>query len=150
MWHADTSRSETNSRTCDGAPGVSNTADIALWAVGYTLYDWIQATSLDRSIVDSSAVVGNTDMSQTFELSVGDTHVSGYAVFEGGELVRAVFVSGRAHRRGREQDGEHVRARLVIQHTDDTANVTWAGQSFEMASGTPSSGVVRETSDSRV
>ncbi|KAI0751874.1 hypothetical protein C8Q80DRAFT_1352722 [Daedaleopsis nitida] len=88
--------------------------------------------------------------------------VSGRAAFQGGELVCAVFVdlhpwlttstgarpslSERAHGSGREQDGERVRARLVIQHMDDTANVTWAGQTFEMARRTSSPGsMVRKT-----
>ena len=66
--------SETNSIACHGAPGVSNTAGIALWAIDYTLqaatlgiseayfhegvgykYNWVRATSL-LSLSCASAV----------------------------------------------------------------------------------------------
>jgi hypothetical protein len=64
---------ETNSLSCHGAPGVSNTAGAALWAIDYVLsavkvgaeqvffhdgigfkYNLIQPVTLDRSITDSS------------------------------------------------------------------------------------------------
>ncbi|KAI0751865.1 glycoside hydrolase family 79 protein [Daedaleopsis nitida] len=192
---------ETNSIACHGAPGVSNTAGIALWAVDYTLqastlgireaffhegvgykYNFIQPISLNRSIVDGTplnpplpphvqpvyyaalvinTLIGSTGASQIVELSVGDAQVSGYAAFEGGKLVRAVFVNLHPWLTtstgarpsvhidfafaGGSKTGSASARRFVIQHADDTANVTWAGQSFETASGAPSGSVVRET-----
>ncbi|KAJ2994493.1 hypothetical protein NUW54_g7543 [Trametes sanguinea] len=66
---------ETNSIACHGAPGVSNTAGAALWAVDYTLqaaklgikqtffhegvgykYNFIQPITLNRSTVDGSTL----------------------------------------------------------------------------------------------
>ena len=35
--------------------------------------------------------------------------------------------------------------RFLIPHADDTANVTWAGQSFETPDALPAGSVVRET-----
>jgi hypothetical protein len=49
---------ETNSDSCHGAPGVSNTAGAALWALDYTLYASpigisraIFTTALDTNII---------------------------------------------------------------------------------------------------
>ena len=88
-----------------------------------------------------------------------DDDVSGYAAFEGGKLARAVFVNLGAwlqsstgtrplvHIGFGTMVGSATLRRLAIQHADDTANLTWAGQSFETASGapSPSGSVVRET-----
>ncbi|TFK85874.1 glycoside hydrolase family 79 protein [Polyporus arcularius HHB13444] len=192
---------ETNSIACHGAPGVSNTAGIALWMIDYTLqastlgmeqaffhegvgykYNFIQPITLNRSIIDNSplnppqpphvqpvyygglvvnTLVGSTGSSRIVELSVNDSNVSGYAAFEGGKLVRAVFInlhpwlaSSTGTRpsvhidfafTGGSKSGNATARRFLIQHADDTANVTWAGQSFETASGLPSGSVVRES-----
>lgn len=92
---------------------------------------------------------------------MNDSNVSGYAAFEGGKLVRAVFVNlhpwlaGSTGTRpsvhidfaftGGSKTGNATARRLLIQHADDTANVTWAGQSFETTSGLPSGSVVTES-----
>ncbi|EIM91055.1 uncharacterized protein STEHIDRAFT_128057 [Stereum hirsutum FP-91666 SS1] len=66
---------ETNSYSCHGAPGVSNTAGAALWALDYTLtasqlgierlyfhegigykYNFVQPVTLNRSILDGSTL----------------------------------------------------------------------------------------------
>ena len=72
-----------------------------------------------------------------------DSNVSGYAAFEGGLLARAVFVNLHSwlttstgtrpsvHIDFEGLTGTASARRLVIQHADDTANVTFAGQSFE-------------------
>ncbi|KAM5530161.1 hypothetical protein V8D89_016163 [Ganoderma adspersum] len=174
---------ETNSIACHGAPGVSNTAGIALWVVDYTLqaatlgvkqaffhegigfkYNFFQPISLNRSIIDGSTLnppqaphvqpayyagilintfIGSSGAAQVVELTVNDTNVSGYAAFEGGRLARAVFVNFNSwlttstgtrpsvHIDFGGRTGNAMARRLVIQHADDTANVTFAGQSFE-------------------
>ncbi|KAI0753139.1 glycoside hydrolase family 79 protein [Daedaleopsis nitida] len=147
-------------------------------------YNFIQPVSLNRSILDNSpldppapphvqpayyaglvinTLIGSTGASQITELTVDDSNVSGYAAFEAGKLVRAVFVNLHpwlttstdarpsvhidfAFAGGSKTGTASVR-RLVIQHADDTANVTWAGQSFETSSGAPSGSVVMETVD---
>ncbi|KAI8984835.1 glycoside hydrolase family 79 protein [Trametes punicea] len=203
---------ETNSIACHGAPGVSNTAGAALWAVDYTLqaatlgmkeayfhegvgykYNFIQPITLNRSIVDGSPLnppspphvqpsyyagllintfIGSTGSSQLVELAVNDTNVSGYAAFEHGRLVRAAFVNLHAwlasstgerpsvhidldFAQGATTDtasdvdafwrrGSAVARRIVIQHADDTANLTWAGQSYETPNAQPSGRLVLE------
>ena len=139
----------------------------------------MQPISLNRSIVDGSPLdppepphvqppfygglvvntfVGRTGTSALVELDIGDADVSGYAAFEEGVLVRAVFVNlhawlasstgdrpsvhidldfarGNANVTQQDADAFWGRAatgtRLVIQHADDTQNLTWAGQSYE-------------------
>ncbi|KAI0915487.1 hypothetical protein AcV5_003693 [Taiwanofungus camphoratus] len=189
---------ETNSIACHGAPGVSNTAGAALWAIDYTLfastigirelyfhegigykYNFIQPVTLNYSTINGSPLdppaaphiqpayygglvidtfVGSTGSSQIVELSVSDNNTSGYAVFEGGQLVRAVFVNLHAwvanstgtrpivhidlnfamptngtagSSVGASPATQATARRLVIQQADDTANLTWAGQSYE-------------------
>ncbi|KAH9856965.1 glycoside hydrolase family 79 protein [Lenzites betulinus] len=195
---------ETNSIACHGAPGVSNTAGAALWAIDYTLqaatlgiseayfhegvgykYNFIQPVTLNRSTIDGSpldppspphiqpsyyaglvinTLIGSTGSAQIVELAVNDTDVSGYAAFEHGRLARAVFVNlhawllsstgarpavhidldfataGAAQAQS-EADAfwgrPAVARRVVIQHADDVAGLTWAGQSYETADAHP-------------
>ena len=105
--------------------------------------------------------IGSTGSSRSVELTVNDTNVSGYAAFEGSKLVRAVFVnlhpwlvSSTGTRpsvhidlafTGGSKTGSATARRFLINHADDTANVTWAGQSFETASGLPAGSVVTES-----
>lgn len=142
----------------------------------------IQPVSLNRSILDNSpldppvpphvqpayyaalvvnTLIGSTGASQIIELAVDDSDVSGYAAFEAGVLVRAMFVNLHPWLTtstgarpsvhidfvfsGGSKTGSASVRRLVIGHADDTANVTWAGQSFETSSGAPSGSVVKET-----
>ncbi|KAI0368386.1 glycoside hydrolase family 79 protein [Pilatotrama ljubarskyi] len=202
---------ETNSIACHGAPGVSNTAGAALWAIDYTLqaatlgikelyfhegvgykYNFIQPITLNRSTVDNSplnppspphvqpsyyaallinTLVGTTGTSQIVELAVDDSNVSGYAAFEHGRLVRAAFVNLHAwlasstgerpsvhidldFARGTQGDsqgavnafwGRRATARrIVIEHADDAANLTWAGQSYETRDARPAGRLVLE------
>ena len=89
---------------------------------------------------------------------MNDANVSGYAAFEGGQLARAVFVNFNAwlttstgtrpsvHIDFGGRTGSARARRLVIQHADDTANVTFAGQSFETPGDPrPAGAVVSET-----
>lgn len=91
------------------------------------------------------------------ELNVNDTGVSGYAAFEQGTLARAVFVNlhpwlqhGLGDRPsvhvGLNLTGEDLGAfsghpvaarRMVLQHADDTGNLTWAGRSYETQDALP-------------
>ena len=138
----------------------------------------IQPITLNRSTIDGSpldppqpphiqpgfyaglvinTIVGTTGAAQIVELDVGDDNVSGYAAFEYGRLVRAIFVnlhawlaSSTGARPVVHVDLDFARAanatqadvdafwgggvqarRLVIGHADDVANLTWAGQSYE-------------------
>ncbi|TBU46627.1 glycoside hydrolase family 79 protein [Dichomitus squalens] len=158
--------------------------------VGYK-YNFIQPVSLNRSTIDGSPLdppspphiqppfyaalvvntaIGGTGASRLVELAVGDANVSGYAVFEAGLLVRAVFVNlhawlasstgarpavhvdldfalGGGATRG-ELDAfwgrEATARRLVIGHADDVANLTWAGQSYENGGVAPTGRVAAE------
>ena len=88
---------------------------------------------------------------------MNNANVTAYAAFEGGKLARAVFVNLGAwlqsstgtrpsvHIGFGTMAGSATLRRLAIQHADDTANLTWAGQSFETADVSPAGSVVTET-----
>lgn len=97
-------------------------------------------------MVDS--FVGYTGNAQIVELDVNDTNVSGYAAYEDGVLVRAVFINlyawveGATGTRPSVQIGfdfmdpasaplQAYAQRLNITYATDTQNLTWAGQSYE-------------------
>jgi len=179
---------ETNSIACHGAPGVSNTAGAALWAIDYTLfastigirelyfhegvgykYNFLQPVTLNYSTINGTPLnppapphiqpafygglvidtfIGSSGLAQIVELDVPNNNTSGYAAFEGGRLTRAVFVNLNAWVvnstgtrpvvhidldlvNGTGIASQATARRLVIQHADDTANLTWAGQSYE-------------------
>ncbi|OCH91400.1 glycoside hydrolase family 79 protein [Obba rivulosa] len=207
---------ETNSVACHGAPGISNTAAMALWVIDYTLqaatrgiseayfhqgigykYNFIQPVTLNFSTIDNSPLdppepphiqpayygglvvdtfIGDTGSAAIIELSVDDDDVSGYAAFENGLFVRAVFVnmhpwlaSDSGTRPsvhidldvmlGFGEDGSPLldvdlfmgqtatARRLVIQHADDVSNLTWAGQSWENSDISPTGGLDLEMVD---
>lgn len=89
------------------------------------------------------------------ELSVPNDNIGGYAAYENGVLVRAVFINNNAYfadstgprpyqtislsclGKGLLPTIVQVR-RLTIAHADDTSGVTFAGRSYETASGLPS------------
>ena len=102
-------------------------------------------------------------MARIVELDVPVDNVSGYAVFDGGVLRRAVFINLDAWLSSMEAAGDtrpvvHIDLgfaaanvtsssaakvfsgakvqvrRLGIDHADDIANLTWAGQSYEDSS----------------
>ncbi|KAJ7178640.1 glycoside hydrolase family 79 protein [Mycena crocata] len=180
---------ETNSYACHGAPGVSNTAGAALWALDYALfapqvgiskvffhvgvgfkYTLIQPVTLNRSILDGSplpsplpahvqptyyaAIIaaelrGCEDKAQISEIAVDHARVAGYAAFEGGSLVRALFINSQAFLQGDTNrssvhldlsfvgDGPSTMnvKRLAIGHADDASGLTWGGQTYETKSG---------------
>ncbi|KAJ7773034.1 glycoside hydrolase family 79 protein [Mycena metata] len=176
---------ETNSYACHGAPGVSNSAGAALWALDYALfapqigiskgigfkYSFLQPVALNRSILDGSPLAtplpphvqplyysaiiaaelrGCKDKAQISEIAVNDTRIAGYAAFEGGELVRAVFINLQAFLQGStNRTSTHIDLsftgspgsssmtikRLAIGFADDTSGVTWGGQTYETTSG---------------
>ncbi|KAF8520875.1 glycoside hydrolase family 79 protein [Hysterangium stoloniferum] len=182
---------ETNSIACHGAPGVSNTAGAALWAIDYTLqaavqgivetyfhegigfkYNFIQPVSLNRSITDATPIdppqpphvqpayysailvahaIGSTGSAQIVELTVPFDNVSGYAIYENGRLVRAVFINLDAWLQSSTGTRPSVHIgltipsggpktatvrRLAIAHADDVSGLTLGGQSYETADGT--------------
>ncbi|KAF7975744.1 hypothetical protein HWV62_8733 [Athelia sp. TMB] len=180
---------ETNSYSCHGAPGVSNTAGAALWAIDYILYaaqigisrvhfhdgigykyNLIQPVTLTRSILDGSALatplaphiqpayyaaiiaaeaIGQSGFTQASEIQIDNDRVAGYAFYEGGLLVRAVLINSQAYLQGQinPRGSVHVNLsidgsdpaqqftvkRLSIGYADDTAGVTWGGQTYETA-----------------
>ena len=99
------------------------------------------------------------------ELTVADDNVTGYAAYDAsGTLVRAVFVNLHAwlasstgarpavHIGLHLDFGNHtargataVARRLVIDHADDTANLTWGGLSYETADVRPMGSPAVET-----
>ena len=148
----------------------------------------MQPISLNRSIVDGSPLdppvpphiqppfygglvvntfVGSTGPSALVELDIGDADVSGYAAFEEGVLVRAVFVNLHAWLLSSTGDRPAVHVdlgfagdaamqlqgrsaslkRLVIEHADDTEGLIWAGQSYENGKVSPEGSLVTEEVD---
>ena len=140
---------ETNSFSCHGAPGVSNTAGAALWAritpclqassallgvISTISYRVILSEAWDRFahlIVDSAhntdefldgstllqplpphiqplyfsaiiaaQLIGSSGSTTVVELTVDNTQISGYTVFQGNALVRAVFINLNAFMTG--------------------------------------------------
>lgn len=145
-------------------------------------YNLIQPATLTRSTLDGSSLpaplpphvqpqyyaavvaaeaIGSTGSSQAVELSVDDPTVSGYAFFEGGKLVRALFVNFKAFLASSAARGVvHIslgfaetstRAsnitikRLAIEHADDTSGLAWGGQSYEIANGRKSGTLITTT-----
>ncbi|KAJ8495443.1 hypothetical protein ONZ51_g1729 [Trametes cubensis] len=174
---------ETNSIACHGAPGVSNTAGAALWAIDYTLQAatlGIKETYFHEGVgykynfpsyyagLLINTFIGSTKTSQIVELSVDDSNVSGYAAFEQDKLVRVAFINLNAwllsstgdrpsvhidldFAQGATADidafwhkGSATARRIIIDHADDTANLTWAGQSYETPDAHPAGRLVLE------
>ncbi|KAF9812100.1 hypothetical protein IEO21_06383 [Rhodonia placenta] len=115
----------------------------------------IQPPYYGALVVDS--LVGSTGLAQVVELDVTDNNTSGYAAYEAGRLARAVFVNLDAwttnstgtrpvvHLNLDFAQGVATQAtarRLVIQHADDTANLTWAGQSYEQTANVSPTGQI--------
>ena len=93
--------------------------------------------------------------------------MSGYAAFENGTLARAAFINLEAwlsadaggarpfvhvafdftRNASTDANGTAVARRMVIQHADDVANLTWAGQSFETADALPVGDLAEESVD---
>lgn len=87
-------------------------------------------------------------MTRIVELTINEPDTTGYAAFEDGQLVRAVFVNlhawvanstgtrpvvhiGLDFVNGTTTAVTATGQRLVIKYADDTQNLTWAGQSYE-------------------
>ncbi|TCD64842.1 hypothetical protein EIP91_003590, partial [Steccherinum ochraceum] len=147
-------------------------------------YNFFQPISLNRSIIDGSPLdppqppqvqpsyyagivittfIGSSGSAQIVELTVPDDNVSGYAAFEDGQLVRAVFVNLHAWLQSSNGtrpsvhidlsfDGARERTRcnaqrLVIGHADDTDGLRFGGQSFETADASAIGAVAQESVD---
>ncbi|KAJ7464179.1 glycoside hydrolase family 79 protein [Mycena latifolia] len=172
---------ETNSYSCHGAPGVSNTAAFFVTyrsqlgiskvffhqGIGYK-YNLIQPAVLTRSTLDGSTLssplaphvqpqyyaaiiaaeaIGDSGQTQTVELSINNTRVSGFAFYEGRALKRAVFINSLAFFAGAMNrtsihldlsfSGSGTKPtsfsvkRLIIGHADDASGLTWGGQTYE-------------------
>ena len=117
-----------------------------------------------------NSFIGSTGSSTLVELNVSDSNVSGYAVFEGDSLVRAVFINLDAwltsstgtrpsvhidlgFATGANATQNEVKAfanrsaslkRLVIDHAEDTEGLKWAGQSYETSDVSPEGSLVAE------
>ena len=109
--------------------------------------------------------IGNSGSAKIVELTVPDDNVSGYAAFEGGTLKRAVFINLHSWLLSSTgvRPSVHIdlscapefsaktasAKRLIINHADDTQNLTFAGQSFETSDARPTGQVIQETIDLR-
>jgi len=109
--------------------------------------------------------IGRSGSAEIVELTVPDDNVSGYAAFEHGAFQRAVFVNLDAWLLNSEgtnstRPSVHIdlsfssafgskltAKRLVIQHADDLAGLTFGGQSWETSDARPSGKVVEESVD---
>jgi len=134
--------------------------------IGYK-YNFIQPVSLNRSTLDGTPLdppqpphvqpsyyaailltraVGTSGSARVVEVTVPLDNVSGYAVYEGGKLVRAVFVNldawlasstGTRPSVHLQLGGVSARSasvrRLAIKRADDVAGLTLGGQSYETA-----------------
>ncbi|KAL0567774.1 hypothetical protein V5O48_014224 [Marasmius crinis-equi] len=135
--------------------------------IGYK-YNLIQPATLNRSIIDGSDLpaplpphvqpqyyaaiiaaeaIGDSGSTHLAEINVDDERIAGYAFFEDGVLVRAVFVNAQAYLSDSTETArpsvhldldfgnattESVTVkRLLIGHADDVAGLTWGGQSYE-------------------
>jgi len=193
---------ETNSYACHGAPGVSNTAGAALWALDYALqaatlgiqevffhegigfkYNFLQPIALNRSIIDGSAVspptpphvqpayyagiiiaegIGSTGSSQIVEFEIPSSIVAGYGFYEGGNLVRAVFINSLSWPSTSTGTRPSVNVstlflaasgapttatlkRLTIPFSDSTSGLTFGGQSYETSNALVSGTVQTQT-----
>ena len=116
-----------------------------------------------NTAVGSAAASGNTKI---VELEISAPNLSGYAIFEMGKLVRAVFINLNAWLKSDEgvqernvyhidlgfastdsyTSAKEIRVkRLDIGYADDTSNLTWGGQSWETPTFSVSGKEVYET-----
>jgi len=135
-------------------------------------YNLIQPVTLTRSILDGSPLssplaphvqppyyaaiiaaeaIGNTGSTKAVELYVNNPQLAGYAFYEDGSLVRAIFINSQAYLSGDTSRGSmhidlklsgsgfsplHMSVkRLAIGHADDASGLTWGGQSYETSNG---------------
>ena len=92
--------------------------------------------------------IGDSGAARVVELTVDEPSTTGYAAFEDGQLMRAVFVNldawvssstgtrpvvhiGLDFLNGTTTAATATARRLVINYADDIQNLTWAGQSYE-------------------
>lgn len=155
----------------------------------------IQPITLNRSTIDGSPLdppeqphiqpsyyagllintfIGSSGNAQISELTVWDDNVSGYAAYENGKLVRAVFInldawlqssvgsrpsvhidpilywsedSSVASDAAAWKNKKAQGRRIIINHADDIQNLTWAGQSWETSDIRPKGRLVVEKVD---
>ncbi|KZV85884.1 glycoside hydrolase family 79 protein [Exidia glandulosa HHB12029] len=141
-------------------------------------YNFMQPVALNRSITTGepentparvqptyygailiAEAVGTSGTTSIAEISINDSRIAGYAIYEGTKLVRAVFINSQSWPSGSTGARPAVKIdllclgtpvttatvkRLKITHSDDTANLTWGGQSFETSTGLASGAVVTE------
>ncbi|KAK7692780.1 hypothetical protein QCA50_004413 [Cerrena zonata] len=105
--------------------------------------------------------IGSSGSAEIVELTIPDDNVSGYAAFEGNVLKRAVFINMHAWLLSSTGTRPFVHIdllstfssktasakRLIINHADDTQNLTFAGQSFETSDARPTGKISQETID---
>jgi hypothetical protein len=101
--------------------------------------------------------IGSSGKSTLQELSIDETNVSGYGIWENGKLERIVLLNSNLYLSTDSQrpmvtvtlqglpTGARIEAkRLAIPSADATHGLTWGGQSFETSSGHPSGKVMTE------
>ena len=155
----------------------------------------IQPITLNRSTIDGSPLdppeqphiqpsyyagllintfIGSSGNAKISELTVWDDNVSGYAAYENGKLVRAVFInldawlqssvgsrpsvhidpilywsedSSVANDAAAWKNRKAQGRRIIINHADDIQNLTWGGQSWETSDIRPKGRPVVEKVD---
>jgi hypothetical protein len=102
--------------------------------------------------------IGNSGKSTLKELSIDETNVSGYGIWENGKLERIVLINSNLYLTTDSQRPvvtvnlqdlpakARIQAkRFTVPSADATHGLTWGGQSFETASGVPSGRVTTES-----
>ncbi|KAH0833145.1 glycoside hydrolase family 79 protein [Lanmaoa asiatica] len=143
----------------------------------------IQPVTLNYSILDGSPItplpphiqppyyaaivaaeaIGSTGSAQVVEIPVNATDISGYAVFEYGNLARAVFINSAAYLpSGGVRTTTHINIdfsgsgltvremkvkKLNITYANATSGITWGGQTYETANARVSGLLQVETLD---
>ncbi|KAF8622544.1 hypothetical protein AX15_006899 [Amanita polypyramis BW_CC] len=136
-------------------------------------YNLIQPVSLARSTINGEPLptplpayiqppyyasiilaeaIGSSGNVQVYEIEIADPYIAGYAFYENGALVRALFINSLAFLEGNgHRQSTHLRLcvggggypstfvkRLAIGYANDTSGLTWGGQSYETGNGSVS------------
>ncbi|GJJ10641.1 hypothetical protein Clacol_004868 [Clathrus columnatus] len=138
---------ETNSIACHGAPGIQpislNRSTVDGTPLNPPQPALVQPAYYAAILV--SHAIGKTGSAQISEIDISEPNVSGYAIYEHGTLKRAVFINLNAWLTsstgtrpsvhisfaGLKGSSSATVSRLAINHADDIANLTFAGQSYE-------------------
>ncbi|KAG6856828.1 hypothetical protein H0H87_000305 [Tephrocybe sp. NHM501043] len=151
---------ETNTATCGGLPGISDSFGAALWAVDYGLtmaaanfsgallhvggqnvyYNWTVG-AIYYSVLVVAEVFGKSNVSQIIDTSNNGIYNPSYAVYDGGALSKVVFINfiddptGAHDITGTITVNGQVPPEVYVKYLLASSvsvkkNITWAGQTF--------------------